>query len=1007
MYTSTVRRAPRAAAQVLAAVIALAAFLVLWQPSPADAASGCTRSWAAAVDGSWTDGANWTPAGTPTASDDVCIDVSGPSFTVTLNGSSTVNSLQVGGSPGADRLRIEGTCSVNSVITANNDSKVFGSGRIFLSSTGCGTSATLRAPSDVPVLTNEGTIVSEVGAGGARVLRFDTTNTGTLDIEQSLDAQSPFTLVNQGTITIDDGKVLDWANGDATNGAGGSIDAAGTGALVMNGGTFHQGMGTTSGTAPVVLTATSIDYTGTGSSTVLVRSTSGELTGDIAAGQTLIVQSDCFVNTSRSLPADVTNDGTIILRSSGCGTSNTLSSATARLTNNGTIDIDPGAGGARNLSLDITNFGTIEVSQNTDSVGNYDFRNRGVLNLDSASLNWRAGDFLNGGGASINGVGGAVLAMTGGTYEQGPGTTTGTLPVFLTSTDVVYSGSGSSTVLYRGTSSAELSGDISAGQTLLLRSDCSFHSSIEATGSFTNDGDIILTSTGCGTNATLGSPDDTVVLTNNGTITAEPGTGGNRNLSISITNDGDVDILTNTDAVFDRNFVNSSGDVNIGDGLILNWRGGPFDLAGGAINGGVGGRLTGSGLFTQGDGRTTGNNPIVRSGSVDFTGTGKSKIKAIGTSGMFSGTIHADQIVTIEASCSAHATRTIDADFTNNGKLKLLATGCPNIATLTAATDVPVLTNNGTLVSVEGAGGTRNLAVSVVNNGIFKVKHSVDATTARTFVNNGTVNISNDEVLNWRSGDFTHGTGAVIKGNSRGSVVMSGGTFHMGRGNTRGLNPVIVSGTNIDFNAAGPALLSRIVARGTGGTLTGGLVANQELEIQATCSAHASRATVDPVFVNKGTVILSADTCGNIATLDATGRTFENNGTFIVDDTIGGTRNVFGTFVNKRDVVLGLVPLTHTGPDFITNLVNSNIEVRVASSGAGRINSSGAFTLGTTLTIDTDGGFWPTAGQTILVFNGSAPRTGTFATVNGTTRGGEAVTYSVQYLADDVNLTTA
>src|SRR3954470_21531877 len=67
---------------------------------PSTAGPVCTKSWAAAVGGTWDDGTKWSPAGAPTAADDVCITVAG-SYTVTMTGARSANSLQVGASSGA------------------------------------------------------------------------------------------------------------------------------------------------------------------------------------------------------------------------------------------------------------------------------------------------------------------------------------------------------------------------------------------------------------------------------------------------------------------------------------------------------------------------------------------------------------------------------------------------------------------------------------------------------------------------------------------------------------------------------------------------------------------------------------------------------------------------------------------------------------------------------------------------------------------------------------------
>ncbi|HLF76438.1 MAG TPA: cadherin domain-containing protein, partial [Dehalococcoidia bacterium] len=70
----------------------------------------CTKSWAAAVDGLWSDAAKWAPSGVPTSGDDVCITSSG-SYTVTLNGSGAAGTVTLGATGNGQQpmLLIQGT----------------------------------------------------------------------------------------------------------------------------------------------------------------------------------------------------------------------------------------------------------------------------------------------------------------------------------------------------------------------------------------------------------------------------------------------------------------------------------------------------------------------------------------------------------------------------------------------------------------------------------------------------------------------------------------------------------------------------------------------------------------------------------------------------------------------------------------------------------------------------------------------------------------------------------
>ena len=67
------------------------------QPLP----PGCTKGWAAEVDGFWSDETKWTPAGVPTATDDVCL--TGGGYTVTVEGTQSAGSVTLGAAGNLER----------------------------------------------------------------------------------------------------------------------------------------------------------------------------------------------------------------------------------------------------------------------------------------------------------------------------------------------------------------------------------------------------------------------------------------------------------------------------------------------------------------------------------------------------------------------------------------------------------------------------------------------------------------------------------------------------------------------------------------------------------------------------------------------------------------------------------------------------------------------------------------------------------------------------------------
>ena len=93
-------RTVRSLAMATAVTLGGASALVVALPTAASAAV-CSTSWSSAVSGSWTDASKWS-AGVPGGASDACITVNG-TYTVTLNGGGSANSLKVGGRPSASK----------------------------------------------------------------------------------------------------------------------------------------------------------------------------------------------------------------------------------------------------------------------------------------------------------------------------------------------------------------------------------------------------------------------------------------------------------------------------------------------------------------------------------------------------------------------------------------------------------------------------------------------------------------------------------------------------------------------------------------------------------------------------------------------------------------------------------------------------------------------------------------------------------------------------------------
>ena len=1004
---SRLRVGRRAVASITTGLLIAATGLVVGPASPAHAVV-CTKTWGLTTSSAWNTAGNWTPVGVPSASDDVCIS-GATTYTVSVTDTTAVaKSITVGGTAGNQTLAIAANCSFHAALSLSNSSTITSRGRLTLDSTACSNNATVSAPAGQKLI-NAGIITAAATSGGARTLAIDIQqNAGSaLNVNLPTSSAGTFTFTNAGSINIATGAVLNWQGGSFSNN-GGTI--AGVGNLQMTGGTYTQGLGTTTGTPPL-LTDTNIVYAGIGASTLIARGTnSGTLTGNIAAGQTLDLFADCSFHSQRTATASFTNAGTINLDSSACSNNATLAGGAGILvTNTGTINSNATSGGVRLLAIDMTNSGTVNVNQSANSAGVHTFLNQSALNIASTMvLDWQNGDFTNGTGGSINGVG--TLAMEGsplGTYHQGTGTVTGTPPL-LTDTNIAYSGAGASTLIARGTNGGTLTGNIATGQTLDLFADCSFHSQRNVTASFTNAGTINFDSPACSNNASLVTTTAVPVLTNTGTINSNATSSGARNLTISVVNQGVINVHSTLDAVSSRTFNQNGGTITIDVNKQLNWRNGAFTNTAGTING-TGGKVTGGGLFTQVNGTIVGAS-VQRFGSIAYTGTGLGRIDVAGTGGNLTGTMIAGQSLNLIATCSSHVARNLTANFTNGGVITLKSGGCNDNASITSSNPAIILTNGatGTINADATQSGARTLSTSITNNGTININQAADSVGNFTFINQKNLNVAATKTLNWRGGTFTNGTGGVVTATGSGALVLgAGSTYHAQNGTALGTAPVISDNGNIDFNATGAVGATTIIANGTGGNLTGASRSGQSLNLQANCAEHAQRTTA-AAFTNNGTIVLSSTGgCNNNATLNAGAGTFTNAGTVTADDAQSGQRNIIGNVVNNKTVTIGAITLSLSAGNLTSTSPASVINVRVASASAfGRITSTGFFTLGGTLNIATDAGFWPATNQDYLLMNGAAARVGTFTTVNGLTRVAQPVVYTVQYQANGLNLHT-
>jgi hypothetical protein len=350
---------------------------------------GCD-SWTNTAGGSWFTGTSWSKGSPPTSGEEACITAAG-TYTVTMTqtmSTVSVKSLTIGGTSGTQTLVVGSSCSVNAVLSTTEGFSIGALGAVTMTDGElCGGSVALDGP-----IANAGTIRTEPGSGGARDLQGNLTNKGTLAIgTNSTFNGSGTTLVNQGAINPAGGVQLTVSNGSSvSNGSGGKISATGSGDIFMSPGTsFSEGAGTTSGTQPVFIDDATLSYTGAGASLIRLRGSS-PLSGNLASGQSLSIESTCGENATASAGTSFTSAGTITLTNAeSCGNNATLSltGETRTLESKGTLNVENPHGGARAIEGNLANGGIVSLSagETLKVTGSYTQASAGRLKTAIAS----------------------------------------------------------------------------------------------------------------------------------------------------------------------------------------------------------------------------------------------------------------------------------------------------------------------------------------------------------------------------------------------------------------------------------------------------------------------------------------------------------------------------------------------------------------------------------------------------------------------------------------------
>ncbi len=439
------------------------------------------------------------------------------------------------------------------------------------------------------MLTNTGTLTSNFGAaGGSRALGGSLTNSGAVNIDSDTSLEgSGAVFTNKNAVTVADEALFFTTGGQTfTDATGGSVATTSGGSLDFVDTIFNVGAGSP-GSAPVLLENSSkLNLTGATAAGTFVFRGSDAMTGSVAAGQSVVLQSvGCVGGAYVTASAGFTNAGSIELTNvkGTCADSQPAQLEwPGTLTNTGTLTSAFGAaGGSRTLNGSLTNKGTVNIKSATAFDGSSAlFDNKGAVAVtNGATLSTNSGQtFDNDTGGSISTASGS-LSFQNTIFDVGAGSP-GSAPVLLANSSTLnLNGSAAGTFVFRGDGALNVpTGTVAAGQSVVLQSvGCVTGTFVSAPDGFTNAGSIELTNVkGTCADSQPTQLEWSGTLTNTGTITSAVGSaGGARTLSGNLINAHAVNINASTSLGSGAQLTNN-GTLTLGAGKTLSLPGAMF-----------------------------------------------------------------------------------------------------------------------------------------------------------------------------------------------------------------------------------------------------------------------------------------------------------------------------------------------------------------------------------------------------------------------------------------------
>jgi RHS repeat-associated protein len=703
-----------------------------------------------------------------------------------------------------------------------------------------------------------------------------------------------------------------------------------------------------------------------------------------SANATLLIQGNSSVgDVTLTAASGFSNAGTITLQSANGGFASNLAVTNGTLTNTSTgiINSNVGSGGPRTIAANLLNNGTINVNQSaTFSTTNGTYTNAGALNIATgAGLSISgSGQVFKQTGGSLNNNGG--FGVSGGaTFDFAGGTLAGNAPV-MSGASLKVEAAATGTIAVLGNST--LLGDVPAGApTILVQGNSSVGDvTLTAASGFSNAGTITLQSANGGFASNLAVTNGTLTNTSTGIINSNAGSGGPRTIVANLLNNGTINVNQSATFSTTNGTYTNAGAINTasGAGLSISGSGQTFTQSGGSLNNNGGFGVSGGATFDFAGGTLAGNAPVMSGASLKVEAAATGTIAVLGNSTLLGDVPAGAPTILVQGNGSVGDVTLNLADGTvNNGTIDLTTIVSNYTVQLTSQ---GTFTNGatGTIEAMVGAGGSRYLNGTVVNQGTITVDASANLTAQNsTFSQNGgTLNVNGSWSDAQETFNFNGGTVNVS-----GYFQVSGGTFNF-NGGTTSSNALTLVGATLNGAASASGQASFVVSAGGSSTLSGTLAHGVTVTVQADASHGDATLNATNGAVNNGTINLTSTSSGQTAHLTSAG-TFTNGATGIVAvlTGTGGSRDLNGNVVNQGTITVPSgITLTLQNGVFTQNGGSINASGSLASSqetlnfNSGTSTLNGAGTLSTS-TFNFNGGLLAVGGfqglqQSIFNFNG-------------------------------------